>query len=477
MKLFHYRKIDSALREIEEGTFHFSSREEVNDPIEGYVSVFWQGDKPAWEGLFRNYALSLLNAINIYLLDGNENQLLHNTIMVDMHRYDNAPFGDVIKKLGNTFIMDECVQEIASYYGNSYSKVCEKELRVVLRFIHLIALAYCIREERRSGTISPADADNLLTIVPPTGEILKIIRVLFSGTRAQDGKLLEAEKIESEFVHLNELKYGQLFFKENTKVDESVETEAVDKESCAEQRKKWIAVWNDFPNIYVNQLKDLIYPESYFVCFSRDSSNSAMWGNYASNHQGICLVYETNEDNKITLYGSEEISLSVKPVRYGGDVLERNFFNSLGRLTFSQIESWLTGNGHTSKLCESYRDKVNWRTQYWEVYEAKTFRKLKDWEHENEYRIDINNSFYDYTEKEKRNFAFKQGHLKGVIFGIRTSVKDKIQIFELIKKQINQYEDFTFYQAEYDEKKQVITIEENSVLTQYMSKIKESSKK
>ena len=73
MILYHYRSMDSALKEIGGGTFHFASREELNDPIEGFVSVYWQGDKAAWEGLFRNYICSLYQGIELYLLKGDEN--------------------------------------------------------------------------------------------------------------------------------------------------------------------------------------------------------------------------------------------------------------------------------------------------------------------------------------------------------------------------------------------------------------------
>ena len=53
MKLYHYRSISSALLEIENGTFHFASKEELNDPLEGFVRVFWQGDKMAWDNLIK----------------------------------------------------------------------------------------------------------------------------------------------------------------------------------------------------------------------------------------------------------------------------------------------------------------------------------------------------------------------------------------------------------------------------------------
>lgn len=47
MEFYHYRSIDSALKELE-GTFYFASREELNDPMESYLQVYWQGDKAAW---------------------------------------------------------------------------------------------------------------------------------------------------------------------------------------------------------------------------------------------------------------------------------------------------------------------------------------------------------------------------------------------------------------------------------------------
>ncbi len=68
MELYHYRSVGTALKEITNGTFHYSDKSELNDPIEGYVQLYWQGDRPAWEGLFRNYICSLYHSIVFYLL-------------------------------------------------------------------------------------------------------------------------------------------------------------------------------------------------------------------------------------------------------------------------------------------------------------------------------------------------------------------------------------------------------------------------
>ena len=59
MKLYRYRTIESALLEPDNGTLYFAAPDELNDPIEGYVKIFWRGDVPAWEGLLKNFVCSL----------------------------------------------------------------------------------------------------------------------------------------------------------------------------------------------------------------------------------------------------------------------------------------------------------------------------------------------------------------------------------------------------------------------------------
>lgn len=111
MQLYHYRSIPSALLELGNGTFHFAAREELNDPIEGYVQVFWQGDRAAWEGLLRNYICSLSQAMELYLLDGDADMLQHRSLVVDLHGFDHAPLGAVWQELGEAFLADEALQK------------------------------------------------------------------------------------------------------------------------------------------------------------------------------------------------------------------------------------------------------------------------------------------------------------------------------------------------------------------------------
>ena len=123
MRLYHYRSIKNAVIEIEKGTFHFAKRDELNDPIEGYVRVYWKGDKAAWEGLLRNYICSLSKAISFYLLGVEKDELRYKSLMVDIGQFDNVPLGQVLKQIGDTFLLDEEIQKLATYYGDSNFKV------------------------------------------------------------------------------------------------------------------------------------------------------------------------------------------------------------------------------------------------------------------------------------------------------------------------------------------------------------------
>ena len=99
MLLYRYRRVKSALLEIDSGTFHFASREELNDPMEGYVRVYWEGDKAAWEGLFRNYICSVCWAVEWFLLGADEERIRHRSVMVDRHKFDDVPYGELLHTL------------------------------------------------------------------------------------------------------------------------------------------------------------------------------------------------------------------------------------------------------------------------------------------------------------------------------------------------------------------------------------------
>ena len=465
MRLYRYRRIARAIEEVENGTIYFPAREELNDPVEGYVRVFWQGDKFAWEGLLKNYIYSLMKAIHLYLLASDEKLLHKNSINKDIYDYGNAPIVKVFEKLGTALLEESEIIRIAEFYGSKNLKCTAEELKLNLRFIHNKALTLCIESCLTERIMPESEGRNILNTIQNKG--VNSIPIEQLTILDNEKRMAFMHFIDSYFEDLTELQYIQMGLKKesflygyHSKDSNGNETNINTEDK---QFRNWIAVSVDFPEIYVEQLKNIIYPEGFFVCFSKHNDNTAMWGNYAESHTGVCFVYETDENNSIHFKfpNDEKINLVPKKINYEGKVIERNFFETLGGLTSPQIIRWLTGKGEISNCYKTITaDMDAWRKNYWKAFEVKNYQKLKHWSYEEEYRIGISNEFSDLSDSKSRLLEYDPQNVKGIIFGIRTTEYDKKRIFELLMKKKDVFKDFTFYQAEYDEMAQKIKVRE-----------------
>lgn len=464
MKLYHYRSISSALLEIENGSFHFASKEELNDPLEGFVHVFWQGDKRAWEGLFRHYIYSVARALEFYILKADDETLYHNTLVVDVHCYKNDFWEKIYYKLGEEFITDPDVQSLAEVYGDNCLKVSEKELQYILLYIHNNALIRCLEEFKQNKFIPAEEVEKqieYLNFPLSVGKMIDAIKKCFSKEEVRVWTIESIEELieeMKEFAYIRKGAENDIFLHGKNSGEQTCSKDS-DSNSVVQQHRKWLIVMDDFPKVFADQLKDMIYPKSYVVCFSGKNDDSAMWGNYADCHRGVCLVYDTGDEEKLKV-GGPYIPLDVRAVSYGGESIECNFFQTLGRLTKAQIREWLLGIDGVSSCYEAFSDVEEWRKRYWKIYNAKTYRKTKNWEHEMEFRAAVSNTFGEFDAPQRQNMSFDWKLLKGVIFGIRTSEYDKKQIMDKLIKHKDELSDFNFYQAEYSANEQKIKIRE-----------------
>ena len=217
-----------------------------------------------------------------------------------------------------------------------------------------------------------------------------------------------------------------------------------------------------FPRTYVEQLKEIMYPSGYVVCFSDTPTNSAMWGNYADNHRGICFIYETENFDGREYINFATKSLEIKQIKYTSQVIERNFFDTLRNLSFIRAEDWLTGRGGLkSKKLTAPKSTEG----YVYDYQEKFYRKIMDWHYEREYRIFLADRFFHYTDRLARNLKYDLNILTGIIFGIRTTLDDRFKILQKLAKLGKSIRDLDFFQAEYDDDMQSIYIREKILLT------------
>lgn len=473
MELYRYRTIESAIRDIETGAFHFASPSELNDPMEGYVSVYWKGDRAAWEGLFRNYICSYFNAIENYLLAQDEKVLWEKTLMIDINAFDKFPIGKAYREIGNAILADQDVIRIISVYGDNEFKCFSNELHLILQFIHIKAFKICITYCHKYKLI-PEDMVNSLIKGPEMTDLSSFPFEHLNKLESDEVRRTIAMVADHEMNDLMEFQMICSGMQEPGFTYGRDITDFCNDVKKGRQHRNWMALVVDFPKMYIHQLKNMIYPESYYVCFSGKNDDSAMWGNYADHHRGVCLVYDADYNrDRAEQYGyyQENKNICPKKVEYGGKIIERNFFETFGRLTIPQIKGWLTGKNGVLSNCFAIFDSAEkiaeWREKYWEVFNAKNFHKLEAWKYEDEYRILIDNSFGEYVKIEtdadakkgrrSRNLKYDKKLLKGVIFGIMTSEYDKARIVEVLEDN-GIAGNITYYQAEYDDVNQKIIV-------------------
>ena len=102
--------------------------------------------------------------------------------------------------------------------------------------------------------------------------------------------------------------------------------------------------------------------------------------------------------------------------------------------------------------------------EYDDIYREKFYRKTLDWRHEREYRIFLPDRFYRYGDKYSRQLKYDSAALRGIIFGLRTTLDDKLELIQKLLRLRKSVRDFEFYQAEFDDETQIISVREKFLL-------------
>lgn len=454
MKLYRYRTIESALLELNNGSFYFAAPTELNDPIEGYLKIFWQGDAPAWQGLLKNFVCSLFYNLQTHLLmarrvypaaqENFPNDLQNRILLSDIHQFDLSPLSKIFQELGENFWKTSGVKTVVEFYGNNEIKCYGKELEFILRTVTDDACRLCVRKCKQLNLIRADFNENFFDVA---------YEIPFDELKNVSDSERKRQIDEIETLNCDLMESGLLALKLNRR-------SSADAEFALKQHLLWLRFI--FPRMYVEQLKEMMYPNGYVVCFSDTPINSAMWGNYADNHKGICFIYETETIDGRELIHFDAKSLEVKPVNYTAQIITRNFFDTLRHLNFIHAEDWLTGkSGVKSRKLDGGADAG----EYDDDYQEKFYRKLKDWTHEHEYRIFLPDRFYRYGDKFARKLRYNPNTLTGIIFGIRTTLDDKLKLIQKLKRFGKTVRNFDFFQAEFDDETQVISIREKTLLT------------
>lgn len=440
--------------ELQNQEIYFAPPSELNDPLEGYKDLFWKGDEVAWSNLLRHYLLCLMQAILRTLEHGPDYQVTAETLPVEMISEDlNPEVRKVFDAICARFFGDPELALLPGLLAGRSSRMSRNEFLSLLWPVHFRVFTLVCATLQPEQPIHAIDA-----YFRERGERPLRLKESFAALNAMDGKRADSADIVEAMT--------------SKLVSAIVQTTFILDYNRANQQHgvAWNVITSTFPEIYLNALDKLLYNDWYTACFVADPAQAAMWGHYGDSHRGACLKFKTSTlpsgKPALTLrhlVGMHGTSKSVTPVydfgqlqlhevRYEDRYAEIDFFRSLGRLTHRQLAFWFRGvDGALSTTgVDMLQENEEWRQGYWENFHNAVTVKLRDWQHEREYRVTLQ-SDADLSDRASRKAHYRFEDLQGIIFGMKTSSPDKAAIVRIIQEKCKGTgrKDFEFYQTYY----------------------------
>lgn len=445
--MYRFRSLEKLLlecKELEKQEIYFAPLDKLNDPMEGYRKYYWAGDKIIWKNLFKHYILCLEHIVTMSMLcDDEEIEIICQSIPIYLTR-DDLPtdlYKKRIDKIYQLFFKNEFVQTLLNIISSSPYRAYREELYFYLRIIHIKAI-----------------------------KSIESVNIEYSFIKNKISEDLVSEKFDYKNLNsknfwkeVSEEKYRSTISEENH-ISKQLNMEILMK---IDNNPKLQTILIGFPKLYINQILQLVYPDTYVACFMKEYKDSSIWGTYGDNHRGVCLKFKTNLKNtKLKLkaisswnsssgYNYKFRDFDLKPVNYTNEVYELDFFTNIGKLPIPKIQQWyMNENKELSTSAENiFKDEEKWRKKHWEQFEPSLLRKLPDWKKEKEYRILLTSILDGYEDPKSRLLKYDFSDLETLIFGTNTPDKERFEIINIIKKKCmeNGRKNFDFYEMYFNQ--------------------------
>jgi hypothetical protein len=451
--IYRFRPTSALLggfHELENQEIYFAPARQLNDPLEGYKDLFWQGDEIVWKNFLRHYVLCLLQAILRTLEHGEEYRVTEDTLPVEMIVDDLQPkVRTLYDGVCDQMFSDAEMSQLPELLSQRTSRIRRNELLTLLWPLHFRLFKIVCTTLQPEGPFHAIDAYFRNREERPLR-----LQQSFAALNAFDAKHHEEpEVVEAMTEKFYSTVEQTIFIRNFNGMDQ-------------QHGPAWNVIASSFPEVYLNSLENLAYGVWYTACFVAEPTQAAMWSIYGDSHRGACLKFKTTTlasgTQALTLRhasaidgtGTVQYEYGPQPfqeVQYADRYAEIDFFRSLGTLIPRQLAFWYRGDGGVMSATGRLTGTDEWRKQYWENFHTTVTTKLKDWQHEREYRITLQSHTVDLSILSERKLRYRFEDLQGVIFGMKTTAEDKIAIARILQVKCEQTgrSDFEFHQAYY----------------------------
>jgi hypothetical protein len=470
MNFYRFRPTDALLdgfQELERQEIYFASPKNLNDPLEGFKDIVWSGDGILWKNLLRHYLLCLMHAVMTALISGPDYTFGETDCFVFANESTSPTpeFAKLLCSICESFFQHEDANALPELLATRGTPIRRDELTTYLRLLHQHALNTVLTRLEEAALMPPRPADDSLRAASTKPLAVQTVLETMKGLEREHPDKPDIAEVMSGISELSSIQQDIIF-----------EYNGVSLKGGA----AWKTLISEFPRRHVRALEQLLYRDWYTACFVTDPTDAAMWGNYGDGHQGICLKFKTTANtngkqalslhqicgwsgNKVSsgpVYG--DVQHEFQQVEYSSKFVEVNFFRSLGRLSMPMLNSWYrdTAGNPSISVTDILSESDSWRRQYWDQMMTAITTKLMDWGHEKEYRLTLSSSITDFTDPATRKLQYHFSDLQGIIFGINTSLNDKLRIMRIIEEKCRKEgrTDFEFHQAYYSRRAQKMEI-------------------
>ncbi|WP_077958031.1 DUF2971 domain-containing protein [Salmonella enterica] len=384
-EIYRFRSINNLIgehNELESQTIFFASPETLNDPMEGFRDIFWQGDSIAWRNLLRHYLLCLESVCTMLLIAREDYPILpeHIPVFLGVNDFPTPKYRELFSNVSANFFKSNKILTLIETLSKRTTPIRRDELSFYLNIIHPYALETINSTYQGNGLI-PMNGHHIYNLdqLVENEVIENIQKCLDRGDYNED--MLRA--LFKSFSFTNEQMSLIYEYNKDTNIKDN--------------NKRFIL--SDFVDTYIVQLENLVYPPWYTACFMSECTNSSVWGNYGDNHTGVCLIFNTELIEKnptinlkgITGYSVGKNDPKPKPsygfvqhlfyqIQYINGHGEIDFFRMLGRIPLTTLNStWHTFDKNISVCSNKMTKSIDeWRKNYWDIFYRDITVKSKD---------------------------------------------------------------------------------------------------
>jgi Protein of unknown function (DUF2971) len=466
---YRFRSLDALLgqrQELEAQEIYFAAPDELNDPMEGYKDLIWNGDEIAWANLLRHYLLCLVQTFSAAAFLGQDYKpsLSRGFVFSSVSSLPTEALRGIYEEVCKEFFAREQISELPSLLAACRSPFRREGLEFILSAVHGIALGIIIGVHRKSGRLPtpPAGAPDATAIANPVESLVRVLERLKT-----DGESMNQEALSALFQASSDLRRHHALGL------------YVGSEDSA---RKLHSVFHGYPDEYLDALGQIVYANWATACFvSAEPTDAAMWAYYGDNHKGVCLRFAAQEgaaDPVMQLHGITgwhstkgeatpsygDLKIPFEQVSYVDRLPEIDFFRSIGRLPAPKLEeTWYRGEGGKRSRCGedvAGDNEQAWRDRYLKAFGQLMKTKLTSWRSEAEYRLALSSPLGTFDDASRRLLTYRFSDLERIVFGIRTPIDEKRKIIEIVDKKCRETgrPSFDFGQATYNPRRGNIEI-------------------